>query len=267
MPSCTRRVAACASMRGPVSESIQPRSTAGTANSVPRMVHARTQLAPVEGGEHGGIRHPGTDADGPAGGGEVLRLHGQHALEHRPAACGARRCRAPSSRSLSSSRCWESAAIVPQYRATDRQRNRRRVLQRLDWVAAPLARLPHFLRPKGSPVLAVHDLEIRVGARVLMQDVNFRVSDGDKIGLVGRNGAGKTTLTKTLAGETLPTGGTHRPHAARSATCRRTRAPATPRSWPARASSNARGLGSSCRACTRRPSRWPARTPRSARPA
>ncbi len=56
-------------------------------------------------------------------------------------------------------------------------------------------------------MLAVHDLEIRVGARVLMSDVNFRVDKGDKIGLVGRNGAGKTTLTKTLAGETLPTGG------------------------------------------------------------
>ena len=56
-------------------------------------------------------------------------------------------------------------------------------------------------------MLAVHDLEIRVGARVLMADVNFRVDKGDKIGLVGRNGAGKTTLTKTLAGETLPTGG------------------------------------------------------------
>jgi ATPase subunit of ABC transporter with duplicated ATPase domains len=40
-----------------------------------------------------------------------------------------------------------------------------------------------------------------------MEDVNFRVSSGDKIGLVGRNGAGKTTLTKTLAGETLPTKG------------------------------------------------------------
>lgn len=40
-----------------------------------------------------------------------------------------------------------------------------------------------------------------------MEDVNFRVSNGDKIGLVGRNGAGKTTLTKTLAGETLPTKG------------------------------------------------------------
>ncbi len=40
-----------------------------------------------------------------------------------------------------------------------------------------------------------------------MEDVSFRVSDGDKIGLVGRNGAGKTTLTKTLAGETNPTQG------------------------------------------------------------
>ncbi|SMQ67620.1 ATPase components of ABC transporters with duplicated ATPase domains [Agreia sp. VKM Ac-1783] len=57
------------------------------------------------------------------------------------------------------------------------------------------------------PVLNVQDLELRVGARVLMQDVSFRVADGDKIGLVGRNGAGKTTLTKVLAGEQLSNGG------------------------------------------------------------
>ena len=56
-------------------------------------------------------------------------------------------------------------------------------------------------------MLAVHDLEIRVGARVLMSEVSFRVSDGDKIGLVGRNGAGKTTLTKVLAGDLLPSAG------------------------------------------------------------
>jgi ATPase subunit of ABC transporter with duplicated ATPase domains len=56
-------------------------------------------------------------------------------------------------------------------------------------------------------VLAVHDLEIRVGARLLMENVTFRVDGGDKIGLVGRNGAGKTTLTKVLAGEGLPSGG------------------------------------------------------------
>jgi len=57
-------------------------------------------------------------------------------------------------------------------------------------------------------MLSVQDLEIRIGARLLMSGVNFRVDRGDKIGLVGRNGAGKTTLTKILAGETPPTSGT-----------------------------------------------------------
>ncbi|WP_349898632.1 ABC-F family ATP-binding cassette domain-containing protein [Parafrigoribacterium soli] len=57
-------------------------------------------------------------------------------------------------------------------------------------------------------MLSVHDVELRVGARVLMEDVTFRIERGDKVGLVGRNGAGKTTLTKILAGEGQPTGGT-----------------------------------------------------------
>jgi ABC superfamily ATP binding cassette transporter, ABC protein len=41
-----------------------------------------------------------------------------------------------------------------------------------------------------------------------MEDVTFRVDNGDKIGLVGRNGAGKTTMTKVLAGLALPAEGT-----------------------------------------------------------
>jgi ATPase subunit of ABC transporter with duplicated ATPase domains len=56
-------------------------------------------------------------------------------------------------------------------------------------------------------MLSVQDLEIRIGARLLMSGVNFRVEAGDKIGLVGRNGAGKTTLTKILAGDNPPTAG------------------------------------------------------------
>ena len=56
-------------------------------------------------------------------------------------------------------------------------------------------------------MLTAHQLEIRVGARLLMADVSFRVAAGDKVGLVGRNGAGKTTLTRILAGEALPAGG------------------------------------------------------------
>ena len=56
-------------------------------------------------------------------------------------------------------------------------------------------------------MISVRDLEIRIGARVLMSGVNFRVDKGDKVGLVGRNGAGKTTLTKILAGDGQPSKG------------------------------------------------------------
>jgi len=57
-------------------------------------------------------------------------------------------------------------------------------------------------------VISVQNLELRAGARLLMEDVTFRVDNGDKIGLVGRNGAGKTTMTKVLAGLALPAEGT-----------------------------------------------------------
>src|SRR5699024_6736313 len=57
------------------------------------------------------------------------------------------------------------------------------------------------------PVITVQDLAIDVGARRLMEGVNFQVSPGDKVGLVGRNGAGKTTLTRTLSGELQPSEG------------------------------------------------------------
>src|SRR3954452_6036216 len=56
-------------------------------------------------------------------------------------------------------------------------------------------------------MITAHKLEVRAGARLLMEDVSFRVAAGDKVGLVGRNGAGKTTLTRILAGEAQPAGG------------------------------------------------------------
>ena len=56
-------------------------------------------------------------------------------------------------------------------------------------------------------MITAHQLEVRAGARLLMENVSFRVAAGDKVGLVGRNGAGKTTLTKILAGEALPASG------------------------------------------------------------
>ena len=56
-------------------------------------------------------------------------------------------------------------------------------------------------------MITASGVEIRVGPRLLMDEVSFRVGPGDRVGLVGRNGAGKTTLTKILAGEGQPTAG------------------------------------------------------------
>ncbi|WP_121251352.1 ABC-F family ATP-binding cassette domain-containing protein [Nocardioides ferulae] len=56
-------------------------------------------------------------------------------------------------------------------------------------------------------MITAHQLEVRAGARLLMENVSFRVGPGDKVGLVGRNGAGKTTLTKILSGEAQPAAG------------------------------------------------------------
>jgi ATPase subunit of ABC transporter with duplicated ATPase domains len=59
-------------------------------------------------------------------------------------------------------------------------------------------------------VIIATDVELRAGARLLLDRASFQVGEGDRIGLVGRNGAGKTTLCKTLAGETQPAAGTIR---------------------------------------------------------
>jgi ATPase subunit of ABC transporter with duplicated ATPase domains len=56
-------------------------------------------------------------------------------------------------------------------------------------------------------VITAHDVELRIGVRVLLEKASFRIASGDRIGLVGRNGAGKTTLTRVLAGEGQSTGG------------------------------------------------------------
>ncbi len=59
-------------------------------------------------------------------------------------------------------------------------------------------------------MISAHDIELRAGARLLLEAATFQLAAGDKVGLVGRNGAGKTTLARVLAGEGIPAAGTVR---------------------------------------------------------
>ncbi len=59
-------------------------------------------------------------------------------------------------------------------------------------------------------MIVASEIELRAGARLLLEGTSFQVSAGDRIGLVGRNGAGKTTLAKVLAGQVQPAAGSVR---------------------------------------------------------
>ena len=43
-----------------------------------------------------------------------------------------------------------------------------------------------------------------IGDRTLFQDMNFTITSGMRVGLVGPNGSGKTTLLRLLRGEMKP---------------------------------------------------------------
>jgi iron complex transport system ATP-binding protein len=50
------------------------------------------------------------------------------------------------------------------------------------------------------PLLALEDVSLHVGGRVLLRDINFALDAGEKVALVGANGAGKSSLLKVIAG-------------------------------------------------------------------
>ena len=56
-------------------------------------------------------------------------------------------------------------------------------------------------------MISVNNVTVSFGSWNLLDCVNFHISDGDKIGLVGKNGAGKSTLMKLITGEQAPTSG------------------------------------------------------------
>ncbi|MFT5334660.1 MAG: ATP-binding cassette subfamily F protein uup [Halioglobus sp.] len=57
------------------------------------------------------------------------------------------------------------------------------------------------------PLLKLDTASLHYGTHVLLDGVDFKLTKGDKVGLLGRNGVGKTTLLKVLAGEIHPESG------------------------------------------------------------
>ena len=85
--------------------------------------------------------------------------------------------------------------------------SREKMLAKMDLVDAPetddqKARIR--FEPKvtsGRDVLEVSNIEKSFGDLKLLDDINFEIYKGDRVGLIGANGIGKTTLFKIILGE------------------------------------------------------------------
>src|ERR1700749_2245009 len=49
-------------------------------------------------------------------------------------------------------------------------------------------------------MITLRNLQLRRGAKIVLDGVNVNVNPGEKVGLVGRNGAGKSSLFALLSG-------------------------------------------------------------------
>ena len=56
-------------------------------------------------------------------------------------------------------------------------------------------------------MISINSLTVAYGGFILLNDINFHISENDKIGLVGKNGAGKSTILKLICGLQSPTNG------------------------------------------------------------
>ena len=56
-------------------------------------------------------------------------------------------------------------------------------------------------------MISINNLTVAYGGFTLLNEINFHISESDKIGLVGKNGAGKSTILKLICGLQTPTNG------------------------------------------------------------
>jgi ATP-binding cassette subfamily F protein uup len=63
-------------------------------------------------------------------------------------------------------------------------------------------------KPISPVIVAAHELSIRFGEQVVLNNAAMSVHEDDRIGLIGNNGSGKSTLLKIIAGIVEPDSGT-----------------------------------------------------------
>ena len=57
------------------------------------------------------------------------------------------------------------------------------------------------------PLLKLDKVSLNFGTQVILDEVEFNIRAGNRIGLLGRNGAGKTTLMKVINAEIVAESG------------------------------------------------------------
>jgi ATP-binding cassette subfamily F protein 3 len=92
---------------------------------------------------------------------------------------------------------------------TKRAQSRLKVLEKMDRLERPdqerrVALSFNVTRPSGMEVLQIKDLAIGYNGLPLSRNLNFLITRGERVALVGPNGIGKSTLLKTIAGQLPP---------------------------------------------------------------
>ncbi|WP_404433290.1 ABC-F family ATP-binding cassette domain-containing protein [Sutcliffiella horikoshii] len=97
---------------------------------------------------------------------------------------------------------------------TKRAQSRRRQLEKMDVMDRPkgdeksASIMFDIDRQSGNDVLKARDLSVSYDTNPVFRHVDFSMSRGDSVALVGPNGIGKSTLLKTLVGKLKPLEGT-----------------------------------------------------------
>ncbi len=62
-------------------------------------------------------------------------------------------------------------------------------------------------RIKDRPIVIVRDLKQQYNERLVYENINFQIDEGERLAFLGPNGSGKTTMISTICGFIKPTSG------------------------------------------------------------